>query len=238
VTIIYLTRQPRLKVAECSAAPKATECDYYPRIHLSSGLEREAGYPSPLFVLHRMGFFLRSGLRRNPVGSYPAFSPLPSTSLASATTRLETMELQTGAGRSIFCDTLRHPRLSTRMPLFSQGILPSGVRTFLYPEISRQRSSLHIHNVLLKCVSCHPSLRLGYLAQARGADKSAPYRGGASTLRSVGAELELSLVRVPFAKDGKRSHPYPNCSRICFARIISEAFRTSRIGCSGSATLP
>ncbi len=42
-------------------------------------LEREAGDLSPLFVLHRMGFFLRSGLRRNPVGSYPAFSPLPST---------------------------------------------------------------------------------------------------------------------------------------------------------------
>src|ERR1700747_2507521 len=44
------------------------------------------------------------------------------------------MEPQTGAWRSIFCDTLRHPRFSTRMPPFSRGIPPFGVRTFLYPK--------------------------------------------------------------------------------------------------------
>jgi hypothetical protein len=66
-----------------------------------------------------MGFFVRSRLREDPVGSYPAFSPLPNTILA---------------GRSIFCDTVRYSGFASWVPLFSQGMPPSGVRTFLWRE--------------------------------------------------------------------------------------------------------
>jgi hypothetical protein len=41
--------------------------------------EKRAGRSALCFVLHHMGFFVRSSLRKDPVGSYPAFSPLPST---------------------------------------------------------------------------------------------------------------------------------------------------------------
>ena len=40
---------------------------------------KRAGNPSLCFVLHHMGFFVRSRLREDPVGSCPAFSPLPNT---------------------------------------------------------------------------------------------------------------------------------------------------------------
>ena len=36
------------------------------------------------------------------------------------------------AGRYIFCDTLRHPGFASRMPPLSRGMLPYGVRTFLW----------------------------------------------------------------------------------------------------------
>ncbi len=41
--------------------------------------EKRAGNSSLCFVLHHMGFFVRPRLREDPVGSYPAFSPLPGT---------------------------------------------------------------------------------------------------------------------------------------------------------------
>jgi hypothetical protein len=45
----------------------------------SASAERPSGQLSPCFVLHHMGFFVRSRSREDPVGSYPAFSPLPDT---------------------------------------------------------------------------------------------------------------------------------------------------------------
>ena len=35
------------------------------------------GRPAAYFALHRIGFFVPSASRRNAVGSYPTFSPLP-----------------------------------------------------------------------------------------------------------------------------------------------------------------
>src|SRR5271166_403357 len=37
-----------------------------------------------------------------------------------------------GAGRYIFCDTVRHPGFTSWAPPISRGMLPSGVRTFLW----------------------------------------------------------------------------------------------------------
>jgi hypothetical protein len=85
---------------------------------------KRAGNPSLCFVLHRMGFFVRLRLRERPVGPYPAFSPLPSA---------------IGARRYIFCDTVRHPEFTFQVPPLSRGMLPSGVRTFLWQN-GRQAS--------------------------------------------------------------------------------------------------
>ena len=41
--------------------------------------ENRAGNPSPLLCLAPHGVFRAAALARRPVGSYPAFSPLPST---------------------------------------------------------------------------------------------------------------------------------------------------------------
>ena len=38
------------------------------------------------------------------------------------------------AGRFIFCDTFRYPEFPLRIPSFSRGMPPSGVRTFLWPD--------------------------------------------------------------------------------------------------------
>jgi hypothetical protein len=56
-----------------------------------------------------MGFIVRSRLRKDPVGSYPAFSPLPRTILASVRPAECPTNGQNGAGRFIFCDTFRDP---------------------------------------------------------------------------------------------------------------------------------
>src|ERR1700724_904449 len=74
MAIIYLTWFPK-----CPANHDAG-CDYYPRFFFSLALEKRAGNSSLCFVLHHMGFFVRSRSREDPVGSYPAFSPLPNTS--------------------------------------------------------------------------------------------------------------------------------------------------------------
>ena len=99
-----------------SARHRDAGCDYYPRVFPGFPGKR-AGNSSLCFVLHHMGFFVRLRLRERPVGSYPAFSPLPGAS---------------GAGRYIFCDTVRHPEFTFQAPPFSRGMLPSGVRTFLW----------------------------------------------------------------------------------------------------------
>jgi hypothetical protein len=72
MTIIYLTRFPECPAPRCRVR-------LIPEGFFSLSREKRAGNSSLCFVLHHMGFFLRSRLREDPVGSYPAFSPLPST---------------------------------------------------------------------------------------------------------------------------------------------------------------
>ncbi len=82
----------------------------------------------PCSVLHRTGFVMppRSLLERWALT--PPFHPYPPAS----------------GGRFVFCDTFRRPRLAPRLPPFSRGMLPCGVRTFLChprPQPRAQRPS-------------------------------------------------------------------------------------------------
>ena len=70
--IIYLTRFPECPALYCRVR-------LLPEGVFPLSREKRAGNFSLCFVLHHMGFFVRLRLREDPVGSYPAFSPLPST---------------------------------------------------------------------------------------------------------------------------------------------------------------
>src|ERR1700724_3038971 len=72
MAIIYLTRFPECPAPRCRVR-------LLPEGFFPLSREKRAGNSSLCFVLHHMGFFVRLRLRENPVGSYPAFSPLPST---------------------------------------------------------------------------------------------------------------------------------------------------------------
>jgi hypothetical protein len=137
-----------------------------------------------------MGFFVRLRLREDPVGSYPAFSPLPSTIscqvVASASNQLPSGDqpfacptrikasnshfcfnclitdhflLRTNsAGRCIFCDTFRYPEFTSLVPSLSRGLLPFGVRTFLWPEsVSNQRLPATACKIPLTRVEIQPA---------------------------------------------------------------------------------
>ena len=101
--------------------------------------ENRAGNPSPLLCLAPHGVFRAAPLARRPVGSHPAFSPLPSTTFRFKNSTRSLATPESGAGRYIFCDTLRHPGFASRMPPISRGMLPYGVRTFLWQN-KRQAS--------------------------------------------------------------------------------------------------
>src|SRR4029077_18007280 len=72
MAIIYLTRFPECPAPSCRVR-------LLPEGFFPLSRKKRAGNSSLCFVLHHMGFFVRSRLREDPVGSYPAFSPLPST---------------------------------------------------------------------------------------------------------------------------------------------------------------
>ncbi len=81
-----------------------------------------AGDLLPLFCLAPHGVFPAPSLAAGPVGSYPAISPLPAA-------------VETAPG-GIFSVTLSViPGLGQGMPALSDGVLPSGVRTFLCPDV-------------------------------------------------------------------------------------------------------
>jgi hypothetical protein len=81
-----------------------------------------AGDPILCSVLHHMGFLDAASFARNPVGSYPAFSTLPrTTSVAGDRHSFSPVDLRSGAGRCIFCDTFRLPGLWSRDPPFFTG---------------------------------------------------------------------------------------------------------------------
>ena len=131
-------------------------CDYYPRD--SSRVGGKSGQATlPLcFVLHHMGFFVRLRLRDARWALTPPFHPYPALSgitPASLSARIRTSDrflretwkwcgvALDSAGRYIFCDTFRHPGFASQMPPISRGMLPYGVRTFLWQkQASSQRS--------------------------------------------------------------------------------------------------
>src|SRR3984957_1446135 len=120
MAIIYLTRSPERPAL-------GGRVRLLPEGFFPLSREKRAGNSSLCFVLHHMGFFVRSRLREDPVGSYPAFSPLPGIS--------------TDAGRSIFCDTIPLPGICTPGTLaFTRHVALRCSDFPLARKISRQRS--------------------------------------------------------------------------------------------------
>jgi len=78
-----------------------------------------------LFCLAPDGVYPATPITRRAVGSYPAISPLPPI----------------GTEGGLFSVTLSVTGTLLPVPLFSQGILPCGVRTFLYPPFKEQRTT-------------------------------------------------------------------------------------------------
>ncbi len=143
MAIIYLTRFPERPALLSGFSGPLPSISENPIIVLGATITRgflpaSAGkvgrQPSLCFVLHHMGFFVRLRLRERPVGSYPAFSPLPSTTLGLTVLWNQRLlgRAKSGAGRYIFCDTIRHPGFTSWAPPISRGMLPFGVRTFLW----------------------------------------------------------------------------------------------------------
>jgi hypothetical protein len=152
MAIIYLTRFPECPAPWCRMR-------LLPEGLFPLTRKKRAGNPALCFVLHRMGFFVRSRLREDPVGAYPAVSPLPSTiscqgsfsnelKLVSQKRLILAFDLLSslwphtdfrpltanGTGRFIFCDTFRYLEFTPLIPSLSRGMLPFGVRTFLWPK--------------------------------------------------------------------------------------------------------
>ena len=86
-----------------------------------------------LFCLAPQGVFPAIRLTPDPVGSYPAISPLPSTILRS-TVSVIGAQPQDRAGRYIFCDTIRQLELAPEMPALSPGMLLSWCSDFPLPH--------------------------------------------------------------------------------------------------------
>ena len=105
--------------------------------------ENRAGDPYLCFVLHHMGFLMRPRLHKGPVGSYPAFSTLPRSTLATFCHfhRFGAAKVEQGGIFSVILSVIWS--LRPKCPRFSRGMLPYGVRTFLW------------HNK--GCASDHPS---------------------------------------------------------------------------------
>ena len=72
----------------------------------------------PLFCLAPHGVFRASRITPRAVSSYLAFSPLPA--------------LFSKNRRYLLCDTFRQRRFRERRPRILRGMLPYGVRTFLW----------------------------------------------------------------------------------------------------------
>ena len=108
-------------------------CDYYPRV--SSRIRGKSGQATlPLLCLAPHGVFRAAPLTRMPGGLLPRLFTLTQHHFGSDGA-LESELLgraKSGAGRYIFCDTVRHPGFTSWAPPISRGMLPFGVRTFLW----------------------------------------------------------------------------------------------------------
>ena len=88
--------------------------------------EKRAGGPTPCFVLHRMGFFVPRRLRAGRWALTPPFHPYPG--------------LRRGGLFSVTLSVIRD--FHRGRPHFLCGMLPCGVRTFLYPGMNRDSDHL------------------------------------------------------------------------------------------------
>jgi hypothetical protein len=108
-------------------------CDYYPRV--SSRIRGKSGQATlPLLCLAPHGVFRAAPLTRMSGGLLPRLFTLTQHHFGSDGA-LESELLgraKSGAGRYIFCDTVRHPGFRSWAPPISRGMLPFGVRTFLW----------------------------------------------------------------------------------------------------------
>ena len=108
-------------------------CDYYPRV--SSRIRGKSGQATlPLLRLAPHGVFRAAPLTRMPGGLLPrlfTLTPLHFQVFLQNSIR-SLAKPESGAGRYIFCDTVRHPGFTSWAPPISRGMLPSGVRTFLW----------------------------------------------------------------------------------------------------------
>jgi hypothetical protein len=140
--VIYLARMPerpaplwrRFATFGASAQPKWCGVRLIPEVSIFRlrGKNR-AGDPILCFVLHRMGFLMRPRLHEGPVGSYPAFSTLPRTILARSGSLLEPAtptKMVRGGIFSVILSVIWS--FCPKSPRFSRGMLPCGVRTFLW----------------------------------------------------------------------------------------------------------
>jgi len=108
-------------------------CDYYPRAF--SRFRGKSGQATlPLLCLAPHGVFRAAPLTRMPGGLLPrlfTLTPLHFQVFLQNSIR-SLAKPESGAGRYIFCDTVRHPGFTSWAPPISRGMLPSGVRTFLW----------------------------------------------------------------------------------------------------------
>jgi len=107
--------------------------------------KNRAGDPFLCFVLHRMGFLMRPRLHEGPVGSYPAFSTLPRTTFRRQRALNFAVSLRPKVVRGgIFSVILSVPwSFRPKLPRFSRGMLPSGVRTFLWHKTVAPATTRH-----------------------------------------------------------------------------------------------
>ena len=113
----------------CDPRPSCDGCDVT-RGPASPMVKHRSRRPLPLFCLAPHRVFRAPSVALGAVGSYPAFSPLPSVN--------PSCEVLTAGG--LFSVTLSVDRgFRPRLPRVLRGMLPCGVRTFL--QDCSQRSS-------------------------------------------------------------------------------------------------
>jgi len=111
--------------------------DYYPGV---PGLRRSGQAPSPCFVLHRMGFFVPRRLLAGRWALTPPFHPFQE--IGSCLFQLLARPGKTQPPGGLFSVTLSVTAgFHRRFPRVLHGMLPCGVRTFLYSVQHEQRSS-------------------------------------------------------------------------------------------------
>jgi hypothetical protein len=146
--VIYLARMPerpapfwrRFATFGASAQPKWCGVRLVPEVsNFRLRGKNRARRPCPLLCLAPHGVSHATSFTRRSGGLLPRLFNLAPHHFGGALPFLALGRSQSGAGRYIFCDTFRRPKLSHRTPSLSRGMLPFGVRTFLWRIKLHQR---------------------------------------------------------------------------------------------------